>query len=45
MKYYLIALLVMSLVTFILYGLDKSKAKKGARRISEKTLLRLSFFF
>ncbi len=44
MKYYLIALLVMSAVTFVMYGIDKSKAKKGARRISERTLLCLSFF-
>ncbi len=45
LKIYLIALAAMSLVTFVLYGMDKSKAKKrGARRIPERTLLCLSFF-
>ena len=39
-----IALGVMSLITFFLYGIDKSKAKRGAWRIPEKTLLMLSFF-
>ena len=29
----------MSIIGFILMGIDKSKAKKGAWRISEKTLL------
>lgn len=29
----------MNLVTFILYGADKAKAKKGKWRIPEKTLL------
>lgn len=29
---------VMSLVTFVVYGLDKWKAKRGAWRIPEKTL-------
>ena len=33
----------MSLITFIVYAIDKNKArKKGARRISEATLLTLS---
>ena len=31
----------MSLLTFFAYGIDKLKAKKGAWRISEKTLLGL----
>ncbi len=31
----------MSLITFFAYGIDKLKAKKGAWRISEKTLLLL----
>ena len=29
----------MSLVAFALYGIDKSRAKRGAWRISERTLL------
>lgn len=45
LKIYLIALAVMSLVTFALYGADKSKAKRGVRRIPERTLLCFSFFF
>ena len=44
MYVYLIFLAVMSLVTFITYVVDKIKAKKDAWRISEKTLLCLSFF-
>ena len=42
----LIAIIVfaaISLVTFCLYGADKSKAKRGAWRIPEKTLLLCSF--
>lgn len=39
-----IALLVLSIITFFVYLADKKKAKKGAWRISEKTLLTLSFF-
>ena len=31
--------LVINLITFILYGVDKRRAKKGAWRISERTLL------
>ncbi|MBR5301654.1 MAG: DUF1294 domain-containing protein [Clostridia bacterium] len=31
--------LVINLITFILYGVDKHKAKRGAWRIPEKTLL------
>lgn len=34
---------VLSLVTFVAYGADKQKARCGARRIPEKTLLLLSF--
>ena len=33
------AWLVINLITFILYGVDKRRAKKGAWRIPEKTLL------
>ena len=35
--------LVVSVVTFIVYGIDKLKAKKSWRRISEFTLLMLAF--
>ncbi len=34
-----IYLLCINVVTFLFYGMDKWKAKKGKRRISEKTLL------
>ena len=40
MIYYLI---IINIVTFLFYGIDKSKAKNKQRRISEKTLLFLSF--
>lgn len=32
-------LIIANIFAFILYGVDKSKAKKGERRISEKTLI------
>ncbi len=35
----LIALGIMSVITFFMYGADKRKAKKGKWRISEKALL------
>ena len=47
MKFYLIfiiVLVVMSLITFALYAMDKSKAKKGEWRIKEAVLLGCSFF-
>ena len=34
-------LALINLLTFVLYGVDKRRAKKGAWRISEKTLLLL----
>ena len=37
--YYLI---VINLVTFLIYGIDKRKAKQGSWRISEATLLILA---
>ena len=43
-KYYLVALATVSFLAFLLYVLDKEKAKRNAWRISEKTLLLLSFF-
>ena len=33
-----------NIITFIMYGLDKSKAKKKQWRISETTLLMVAFF-
>ncbi len=41
---YLVFVAILSLITFILYGVDKKKAKKGEWRIPEKTLLLCSFF-
>ena len=35
-------LLAVNLVTFLLYGIDKYKAKKGKWRISEATLLTMA---
>ena len=37
-------LLLLSLITFIAYGIDKKKAVKKKYRTKEKTLLSLSFF-
>lgn len=39
MKIFLVFYALMTIVTFVLYGVDKSKAKKGKWRIPEKTLL------
>ncbi len=36
-------LVLLSIIAFIAYGVDKSKAKKGKWRTKEKTLLLLSF--
>ncbi len=43
-KIYLGFLAAVSLVALVMYGLDKGKAKAGAWRISEKTLLLTGFF-
>ena len=47
-KYFILAyagfIFVMSLIAFILYGVDKKKAKKGAWRIPEAVLLNFGFF-
>ena len=40
---YIAYLAILSFVTFFFYAVDKGKAKKGAWRIPEKTLLGLSF--
>ena len=36
------SLIIINLITFLLYGIDKLKAKKGKWRISEATLLILA---
>ena len=41
--YLLIALLVWNLVVFFLYAADKSRARRGGRRISERSLLLAAF--
>ena len=38
-RYIITALAAWNLIVLFLYGLDKSKAKRDSRRISEKTLL------
>ena len=43
-KIWLIVLAVVGLFAFIAYAVDKGKSKRGAWRVSEKTLLLLSFF-
>lgn len=46
MKNILLALwLGINVFTFVMYGLDKRKAKKGAWRIPEKTLLTCTWLF
>ena len=37
-------ILLLNLVTFVVYGIDKYKAKRGKWRISEHTLLTLALF-
>ncbi|MCA9561546.1 MAG: DUF1294 domain-containing protein [Myxococcales bacterium] len=39
LPYVLLAVAGINLVTFFLFALDKRKARKGARRISEATLI------
>ena len=43
MEIYLIFILVMSLFTFLIYGIDKLKAKRNKWRIKESVLLLSSF--
>jgi uncharacterized membrane protein YsdA (DUF1294 family) len=40
---YVIVVAVMSLVSFIAYGLDKRRAVNGGRRVSERTLHLMAF--
>ena len=39
---FLYSLIVLNIVTFLVYGIDKWKAKQGSWRISEATLLILT---
>lgn len=43
LKVFIAVLLVGSLAAFAMYGIDKSKAKRGSWRISEKALLLTGF--
>ncbi len=36
-------LMIWNLVVFLVYGFDKGKARKGSYRISEKTLLMMTY--
>lgn len=42
MKYFLYYLIVINLITFFAFGIDKRKAEKGAWRTKESTLLGLA---
>lgn len=42
MKYFLFYLLIINIITFLIYGMDKYKAKKHIWRISEKVLIGLA---
>lgn len=44
MPYLFVYLILINLIAFITYGIDKRRAIKGRWRISEKTLLLLSLF-
>lgn len=43
MKILEVYLIIINIFTFLLYGVDKWKAKRNAWRISEKTLLLMTF--
>ena len=45
MKYLLVFILAMNIITFLAYGIDKLKAVKDRWRIPEKTLLLLGLAF
>ena len=38
------SVICINILTFLIYGIDKLKAKRGSRRISEATLLLLAVF-
>ena len=42
--YLIAAFAIISLITFIMYGVDKHRAIKGAWRISERVLISFSLF-
>lgn len=44
MNWIILGVLALNVVTFFVYGLDKKRAREGAWRIPEDTLLALSFF-
>lgn len=43
-KIIIVLLIVINIVAFLMYGIDKAKAKRGAWRIPEATLLGIAFF-
>ena len=43
LHFIIVCLLLVNVVTFFTYGIDKYKAKKGKWRISEATLLLMAF--
>lgn len=45
MKILLIVIVAINLVTFVVYGIDKSKARQGAWRIPENVLIGLAALF
>ena len=45
MKIFLVFYAIMNVVTLVLYGADKAKAKRGSWRIPEKTLLLFAMCF
>lgn len=46
MRYFVIYLAAVNLITFFVYGADKRRAKiQGARRVPEKTLFALALLF
>ena len=45
MNGFLIILLTWNIIVMLTYGIDKIKAKKGRRRISEASLLLIAFLF
>ena len=45
MKIFLVFYAIMTVVTLVLYGADKAKAKRGSWRIPEKTLLLFAMCF